>query len=217
MLHGLCGAGATVLFDLSSPDNGTHLELGFGASYMGSLRTDDSTFDFRGAVRSFPTVGGYLAVPSVAGIRPYFGINFGIAELWNAQAYDVKGQEFGVKGQTFEYGLVGGIYRSNVFSSVGVFIEGGYRWRRFSSLDYTFPKGLETLPLPTDWRGRSTSLPGSLPLVCNSPEAEAKPLQIPGKLAADKANDQPLTGILSMQLVHRDSLVKEDVVSAVLI
>ena len=134
---GVCGMSAEVLFDLTAP-KGTHLELGLGASYLrGFHEAETSPFQLYGAVRSFPTISVYLTQAGEAHpIQPYAGVNFGISDLWNVQAYDPSGKELSVKGQTFDYGGTAGLY-TGFFRSFGLFAEINYRRRRFPSLDWS--------------------------------------------------------------------------------
>jgi hypothetical protein len=110
--------------------------------------------DLRGSVRSFPTFSVYGTREGLFGqdrLQPYLGASFGLAELWNAQAYDVGNYEYGVKSQTFEWGGTAGMY-FDVPVLDGVFIEGSYRRRRFASIDYVFPAHADKQDsLPTGW------------------------------------------------------------------
>lgn len=150
---GLCGAGTEVLIDLTA-GAGAHLELGLGASYSRGLHSSASNMDLRGSVRSFPTFSVYGTREGLLGqdwIQPYLGASFGLAELWNAQAYDVGNYEYGVKSQTFEWGGTGGMY-FDVPILDGLFAELSYRRRRFASIDYVFPAHADKQDsLPTDW------------------------------------------------------------------
>jgi len=135
----LCGGSAKILFDVTSPKR-YQVQVGFGASYFrGMHESPGSPVEVRGALRSFPTIFAYLKDTGRRvdrGIDPYIGVNFGISELWNVQAYDSSGTEYALKAQTFDYGVSMGFYRP-VYRSFGVFVEGGYRRRQFASVDWS--------------------------------------------------------------------------------
>jgi hypothetical protein len=133
----VCGMAAEVLFDLTAPSK-LHLELGLGASYLrGFHEAEGSPVDLHGAVRSFPTISAYLTQDAGdAPIQPYVGVNFGISDLWNVQAYDSLGKEFTLKGQTFDYGGTAGFYTA-FFRSFGLFAEISYKQRKFPSVDWS--------------------------------------------------------------------------------
>jgi hypothetical protein len=163
IFHGLCGAGTEVLIDLAS-SNSAHMELGLGASFLRRIDSSVPGLDVRASLRSFPTLGVYATFREDKQVQPYIGGNFGLVELWNAQAYDAGRYEYAVKGQTFEWGITGGLY-FNIPHLEGLFAEAAYRRRLFSSLDYSFPKALETKdsvppgwPLEMDLSGLTVSI-----------------------------------------------------------
>lgn len=148
---GICGMGSEVLITVASSNNAM-IELGLGTSFMRGFRASDETLDLRGAVRSFPTFTGYGTWPTLFGFsvaEPYVGLGFGLSDLWNVQAYDTAAIEYGLKGQTFDYGFVGGLYL-NLPVVPGLFVEGSYRRRRFASLDWTLPSAAKE-KVPDGW------------------------------------------------------------------
>ncbi len=138
----LCGAGAEILFDALGDPAAAHIEVGLGASYLGGIGATESSLDLRGAVRSFPTLSAY-AVQERGNIQPYVGLTFGIADIWNAQAYDDQNRRYNIKGQTFEYGLIGGIAFSRLR---GLHAEASWRRRLFDGVDWTLPASVTALP-----------------------------------------------------------------------
>jgi hypothetical protein len=138
----LCGVGTEVLIDIG-PVGGPDVELGLSASYLSGFQAKTPNLELTGAIRSFPTVSAYLT-----GSQFYVGGGIGIAELLNAQAYDSLGAERGVKGTTFEFGVTGGTFGDVL--GIGMFAEVSYRWRRFSSLDYTLVAA-DVDRVPTNW------------------------------------------------------------------
>jgi hypothetical protein len=145
----ICGAGIEMLIDLTPTTKNTHVELGLGASYLRGFQSSRSDLDLHGSIRSFPSVSAYVTRTSLFGIKtfqPYLGLSFGITDLWNAQAYDTLRHRFAVRGQTFDWGgVVGMSLQTTGFQ--GLFVEAGYRRRRFASIDWGIPSKLdETLP-----------------------------------------------------------------------
>ena len=150
------GLSAEVFIDLPAPE-GLFLELALGASYLRGYESTEPTLDLRSALRSFPSLAFYLTWDADQ-VQPYLGATFGLVELWNTRAYDREGRQFAVDGETFTYGLALGIY-TPLFDPLGLFVEARYRRRRFSSLDWNFPSGVEALP--ADWpRAVNLSGPG---------------------------------------------------------
>lgn len=135
----ICGMAAEVLLDVPSLP-GTHVEVGLGASYFRGFRErSGSPLEIRGAVRSFPTISAYITKEGHRrdmGFDPYFGVSFGISDLWNIQAYDSTAKEYSIKGQTFDYGVEVGVLRP-VGRTIGLFLEADYRRRRFASVDWS--------------------------------------------------------------------------------
>ena len=144
---GLCGMGTEVFINLSDTEKAT-VELALGTSYMRGFTAREETLDLKGAVRSFPTIGVYATRNTIFGqerLQPYVGLSFGNADLWNIQAYDPLGREYSLKGQTYDFGALGGVLAT--FSGVGgLFLEGGYKNRQFSSVDWGFPSSMDRVP-----------------------------------------------------------------------
>lgn len=146
----LCGIGSEVLIDVG-PEGGAHVELGLGASYLSGVEAKASNLELNGAIRSFPTISAYvtdLRIKRVPG-EYYVGGGIGLAEFMNAQAYDSTGIERDVKGSTFELGATAGTYGA-LGNGMGAFFEISWRWRRFSSLDYTLVDA-DSGRVPTNW------------------------------------------------------------------
>jgi hypothetical protein len=149
--NNLNGAGLEVLIELASGDY-TTLELGLGASYLRGYEAEDDLLDLRTSVRALPTVTLY-ASRDVGQFSGYFGLSFGLVDLWNAQAYDTAGRPWSIEAQTFELGGSLGTYWTGP-AGIGFFLEGGYRERRFPSAKWTIPDGAS---LPDRWRSLNLS------------------------------------------------------------
>ncbi len=153
-LIGLCGMGAEVLLNLPAPE-GLSLELALGTNFLQGFEASDPTIDLRGSLRSLPELSVYATKENLLKshvISPYVGLHFGLSEFWNARAYDAEGREYKLKGETFDYGITGGL-----FFEGGFFVELAYRQRNFASLDWSLPDGV----LPAGWP-RALNLSGWL-------------------------------------------------------
>jgi hypothetical protein len=141
-----CGAGTEVLIDVTAR-GAAHLELGLGASYMRGFSYNRGAKLFM-AVRSFPTLSLYAThMFERTPLGVYGGASFGLADLLNAQAYDVDNREYSVSATTFETGGTLGAYvQLRALGPVGVFAEYSYRSRQFASINYTLSTGRDTVP-----------------------------------------------------------------------
>lgn len=153
ILGDLCGAGIELLLDLPSFSGGdVGVELGLGVEYTRGFKAGSSEVDLRGSVRSLPTFAAYVTGLGESiedfpdSLYPYFGLSFGLADLWNARAYDDAGLQFELDAQTFDWGVSGGL-AVDLGLTAYLLTEATYVWRRFSSLDWTLPDAAaETLP-----------------------------------------------------------------------
>ena len=194
----LNGAGAEVLLELRSSPR-IDWELGLGASYLRGFTSEVEGLDFRGSVRSFPTLSIYATGQEWFGtgaLLGYLGGTIGMVELWNAQAYDDEGGRRNVSAQTLELGASAGVYVDRGFFS-GLFAELAYRHRRFPSVDWGDD------PLPDDWP-RSLDLSGPVfslgfQFTVSSDDEEEDDGGLDGVWLAERLDSQPLPGVLEMQ------------------
>jgi hypothetical protein len=137
---GLCGMGTEVFINLHSTEN-VLLELALGTSYQQGFSSKQETLDFRGAVRSVPTLAvytTYLRPWRQERVQPFVGASFGLAELWNAQAYDLAGTRYGLGGSTYTQGLLAGLIL-DISSTAGIFAEAAFRRQHFFSVEWDTP------------------------------------------------------------------------------
>jgi hypothetical protein len=139
----LTGAGTEVLINLATAGT-TEFELGLGASYLQGYQAAEPSLDLRTSLRALPTVSLYVSRPLAGALDGFLGGSFGLVELWNGQAYDESGNAWDVEARTFEVGASAGAYLG-LEGLPGVFGEGGWRVRRFPSVEWT-PQGEEALP-----------------------------------------------------------------------
>ncbi|HEU4886113.1 MAG TPA: hypothetical protein VFT45_27995 [Longimicrobium sp.] len=143
LLH---GAGTEVLINLAQAGK-TEFELGLGASYLQGYTAREPSLDLRTSLRALPVVSLYASRPVTGDVDAYLGGSFGLAELWNAQAYDASGNAWDVEARTFEVGASAGLYLG-IGGLPGVFTEAGWRLRRFSSVKWL---SQNEEPLPAEW------------------------------------------------------------------
>lgn len=133
----LCGMATEVFLNLRSSER-MLLELALGTGYVRGFSSREPSIDIRGAVRAVPTVGVYAshlqAIDSGA-VVPFAGVQVGLSELWNVQAYDAEGNEYALAGSTYELGASLGL-AVDAGPLDGLFVEGSYRHRRFPSVDW---------------------------------------------------------------------------------
>ncbi len=144
---GLCGMGTEVFLNLHDTDE-LLVELALGTSYLQGFTSREQTLDFRGAVRSVPTLSVYTTYLRPFGyekVQPFVGVSFGLTELWNAQAYDPEGTRYSLRGSTYDQGIAAGVFL-NISSISGPFLETSYRRRRFFSVEWGFPAGVQQVP-----------------------------------------------------------------------
>lgn len=144
---GLCGMGTEVFINLHDTET-LLLELALGTSYLQGFTAREETLDFRGAVRSVPTIAIYMTHRRPGGqewLHPFIGASFGLTELWNAQAYDPEGTRYGLRGSTYDQGVLAGV-SINIGPVSGLFLETSYRRRRFFSVEWSFPAGVQSVP-----------------------------------------------------------------------
>lgn len=141
----LGGVGVELLLDLPNA-GGTEFELGLGGNVLTGLEATEPSLDLRASIRTLPAVAVYAAgigVPDDSPIDPYVGLSFGLAELWNARGYDQEGNVYPLEAETFELGATAGLYIDRPLP--GLYIEVGYRHRRFGSVAWA------TESLPAGW------------------------------------------------------------------
>jgi hypothetical protein len=109
-------------------------ELALGYSQISGFRAQDTTFDFRGALRELPSLTVYASWLPDRRVSFYTGIRSGFAELHNAQFYDSgdDGPVYPIEAQTIQAGLVAGIF-AEVFN-LDFLLEPSYVYRKFPSL-----------------------------------------------------------------------------------
>jgi hypothetical protein len=139
------GVGVEVLIELTEMNVDSSKwgwELAFGADFLTGFKAADPDIDLRGSIRGLPTLSAYATPPFQWGsINLYLGVNVGFVQLWNVEVYNLDGEQFGLKGDTFQIGLALGLYHRS-----GFFLEGSYRNRDFRSIKWELPNGSSELP-----------------------------------------------------------------------
>lgn len=153
----LNGVGGEVLINLRTTPGGIDYELGLGTSFLRGFASRVEGLDFRGSVRSLPSLSLYVSGMRLGGgVRGYAGGTLGFTELWNARAFDTAGTRHDVSAQTLELGASAGAYLEGGPLS-GLFAEAAYRHRHFPSVDWGDDGGA----VPRGWP-RSLNLSGAV-------------------------------------------------------
>jgi len=143
---GLYGFGLEALINLAEPDTagGWGVEMALGYGQLAGFTSGNEALDLRGAVRQLPSLAVYASRERGLPLgfdQFYFGFHTGFLHTVNLQAYDAQGRQYSAQGETFEFGFSLGAWEES-----GFFIEPGYWFRRFPSLNWTLPGGVEGLP-----------------------------------------------------------------------
>ena len=143
---GVTGLGTEVLIELPEVFD-TDFELGLGTSFVRGFQSTEPSLDLRASIRTLPQISvwasGFGGAEQGA-LNPYIGLSFGVSDLWNARAYDPNGAVYDLGAETFDLALTAGLYVEAPLVR-GLYIEGGYRLRRFESITW------ETAQLPPNW------------------------------------------------------------------
>jgi hypothetical protein len=214
----LSGAGTEVLLQLRESEGGITYELGLGASYVRGFQAVEPSLDLRGSLRALPTISLYGSHPRPFGtdlLSSYLGLNFGLLELWHAQAYTAAGERWSVRGQTFELGSTAGVYLNRGPLS-GLFAEGSYRVRRFPTVEWS-PAVAQ--PLPAAWP-RSMDFSGPLFAVgwqfSLREDAPSVDPASAGTWLAERMDGQALPAVLSEDRMATGSPLRRELTGAVL-
>jgi len=148
----LLGIGIELFLDVLPLKNSTKpnekpvvsLELGLGYESTTRFKPKDESLDMHGTLRSAPTIALYVAWNARNPIQLYGGISSGFDDLTNANLVDSGGRQYTMKSGTFEIGGCTGLYVGA--DALGGFIEFGYNYRYFSSIEYGLPSGATALP-----------------------------------------------------------------------
>jgi hypothetical protein len=192
----LCGAGVELLLDLSSPAaSQTHVELGFSANYLRGFEATDKAIAIRGSLRSFPIISAYVTNFSLGEwLAPYIGLSFGLSDLWNARIYGADSIPVSLKGSTFEYGPTLGT-QIGTAAWGNLFIEGGFRFRRYGGLEYGDPKSPHIKQFPRDLDASGFFMNAGFAFSLRDPEKQ--PPSYPGTWVLTRANGMTLPATLT--------------------
>lgn len=210
-----CGAGTEIMINLAAPEN-VDLKLGLGASFIRGIHEANPEVDLQIAVRSLPSFSIYLTHVN-DGIQPYIGASFGIADLWNAQAYDTIGREYSMQSSTFELGGTAGVYKYVNLLGFGLFAQYSYRWRHFSSVNYTLSTGRDTVPTSfprqIDFSGHYLALGAQFEVKRTPPT----PAFFPGVWVLSRVDAQQLPALVAAQPREPSQTLRTEVIGGVLI
>jgi hypothetical protein len=143
---GLYGFGLEALINLARADTagGWGVEMALGYGQLSGFTSGDPALDLRGAIRQLPSLAVYASHERAMPLgfdQFYFGFHTGFLQTVNLQAYDAQGRQYSAQGETFEFGFSLGVWEES-----GFFVEPGYWFRRFPSLNWSLPGDIEGLP-----------------------------------------------------------------------
>lgn len=147
-------AGVGIELGYQVADRGNWLyEVDLGYTQMGGFRLRRDDAELHATVRELPTLSFY-GVRKARRVHPYYGVAVGFARLQNASIYATDGTQYSLAAEAFTFGGSAGLSFGSPVAAP--FIEAGYRYRDFPSIEY---KTSSTLAVPSTWP-RSLSFSG---------------------------------------------------------
>lgn len=140
---GLRGFGVEVGVNLT-PDTAKYLaQFALGYGQIQGFRAQKPALDVHGVMRLLPEVSLYLTQNTKTWAMPYIGIHTGLVTLSNWQVYTAPGDTlYKFSASTLQFGATTGLSLPHNF-----YIDIGYRYRAFQSLEWQLPRGV----LPPGW------------------------------------------------------------------
>lgn len=135
---GLYGWGLEVALGLTPDTARTLLQFAVGYGHIAGFQSANPSVDFRGVMRLAPEVSFYVTRVVNDWFMPYFGVHTGLVTLNNVQAYIQPGDTLtSFSASTMQFGATVGLSLPN-----NLFIDAGYRYRDFRSLEWRLPRGV---------------------------------------------------------------------------
>ncbi len=127
------------------------LALGYDFLNVHARTRGGANYEMFGSIQTLPSISLYVSHEFSGKLAGYIGVATGFVVLRNARAYDRDGKIYVIAGDTWGFTpSVGIIHRIREEGpnrlGFGAFIEGSYEVRDFTSLAYTLPAGVSTLP-----------------------------------------------------------------------
>lgn len=140
---GLRGFGVEVGVDLT-PDTAKYLaQFALGYGQIQGFKAREPSLDLHGVMRLAPEVSLYLTRNTKTWASPYIGLHTGIVTISNWKAYTTPGDTlYSFSASTLQFGATGGLSLPH-----NLYIDVGYRYRSFESLEWSLAKGV----LPRGW------------------------------------------------------------------
>lgn len=140
---GLYGWGLEVALSLSPDTASTQYQFGVGYGQITGFQAVERSLDLHGVMRLAPEVSFYATKVVNNWFMPYLGVHTGIVSLTNVQAYITPGDTTAsFSANTMQFGGTVGL-----FLPYSLYVDAGYRYRDFRSLEWRLPKGT----LPARW------------------------------------------------------------------
>lgn len=140
---GLYGWGLELAIDLSPDSASVQYQFALGYGQITGFTSSEPTMDVHGVMRLQPEASLYITHKTSSIVQPYIGLHTGLVSLSNVQVYSVPGDtSYSFSASTLQFGGTGGLALPR-----GFYVDVGYRYRRFESLEWRLPKG----NLPPHW------------------------------------------------------------------
>jgi hypothetical protein len=151
----MCGWGFETVYDLTTERKGqqwgAELAVGYDFLTLRATARGSNAYEILGSVQTLPSITLYLSRDLIGKTSIYFGLGTGLVVLKNVRAYDASAHIYSMSGDT--WGLTpsfGVTYELRAKDKRGpgatFFIETSYEVREFSSVAYTLPPDIKTLP-----------------------------------------------------------------------
>jgi opacity protein-like surface antigen len=140
---GLRGFGVEVGLDLTKDTAKYLAQFALGYGQIQGIRAKNKAIDMHGVMRLLPEVSLYLTRNTKNWAMPYLGVHSGIVTLSNWQVYTTPGDTlYRFSASTLQFGATAGLSLPR-----SMYIDVGYRYRSFQSLEWALPRGV----LPPGW------------------------------------------------------------------
>jgi opacity protein-like surface antigen len=140
---GLYGVGMEIGLALSPDTARWQYELSVGYGQITGFQSRNPSLEMHGVMRLTPEVSFYVT-RNIHPVSPYIGIHSGLVSLSGVQVYDSANTVYSFSANTLQLGATAGLYFPH-----NIYLDVGYRYRAFQSLNWTLPQ--DVIRLPAGW------------------------------------------------------------------
>jgi opacity protein-like surface antigen len=138
---GVYGYGVEVALGLAPDTAKWDLQFALGYGHITGFQARDPSLELRGILRLTPEVSFYVTRITGGWIDPYVGVHTGLVTLQNIQAYAPGDTLYSFSANALQLGATLGIDLPR-----NVYVDVGYRYRGFPSLEWRLPPGRSVVP-----------------------------------------------------------------------